>query len=305
MVDQNARNRLIEENRMKSLVSGFGQVVADALGSKKVLQKDGDGFSLNVKFKEEGNTELTSSLNKIGQGLVVIYNHLKGLKFELPKIFKVEGSVNVESVVDLPPVHIQNFKDLKPYFESLEKSLKYLSTAITLVASKTPVESKVVPTINFDTKPLLSALQELKEVSGKPTDNKQVVNMLRNLNEGIGMLVDKPTFVPPAVTNVTLNALQGFVHTTSSTIGTSVVTLPNYGQLFNRRSVIIYNNSSNTIYLGGSDVTTSNGLPVPASSYSPILDAGYNMIVYGIASQGGNNVRVLEVSKDQTSNVQE
>lgn len=305
MIDMSARNRIIEDNRMKSLISGLGQTLGEALTQKKILEKDSEGFNLNVKFKDEGHDQITSSLDKIGKALVVIYNRLTSFRIDLPKIFKVEGSVDVDNVADLPPVHIQNFKDLKPYFESLEKSLKYLSTAITLAASKEPVIQKSVPTINFDTKPLLNALQEIKDVSNKPVDNKQMINMLRNISEGIGALIDKPTFVPPAVTNITLNPLQGFVKTTSATIGTTITSLPSYGQLFNRRAVIIYNNSSNTIYLGGVDVTTSNGLPVPANSYSPILDAGYNMIVYGIASVAGNNVRILEVSKDQTANVQE
>lgn len=305
MIDQTARNRIVEESRMRTLISGLGETLSKALSQKNVLQKDGDGFSLNVKFKDEGNTELTSSLDKIGQGLVVIYNHLKSFKFELPKVFQVKGSIDVDSVGDLPPVHIQNFKDLRPYFEMSEKAIKQLATAITLISSKTAPTQPKAPIINFDTKPLLDALQELKDVSSKPVDNKAMINMLRNISEGIGALIDKPTFVPPAVTNVTLNALQGSVHTSASTVGTTAVTLPNYGQLFNRRSVIIYNNSANTIYLGGSDVTASNGMPVPASSYSPILDAGYTMVIYGIASQNGNNVRVLEVSKDKSDTVQQ
>ena len=114
-----------------------------------------------------------------------------------------------------------------------------------------------------------------------------------------------PTMVSTPVTNININALQGFIETTFATVGTSVVRLPDYGQLFNRRALLIYNNSANTIYIGGSEVTVSNGLPIPAYSYSPPIDAGYNLHVYGVAAQGGNNVRVLEVSKDQTANVQQ
>ncbi len=266
---------------------------------------------LKMEFEEKSAPEIVSKLGKIGDALVVIFNHLKGFKIDFPKIFQVKGNVDVDSIADLPPVHIENFKDLRPYFEMADKTNKQLAAAITLVASKTTperVEQKTAPIINFDIKPLLNALQEIKGVSSKTIefpDNKSEVNMLRNISEGIGALIDKPTFVPPAVTNVNINPLQGFVHTTSATVGTTAGTLPGYGQLFNRRSVIIYNNSANTIYVGGSDVTTTNGMPVPAASYSPIIDAGYNMTVYGIASQGGNNVRVLEASKDQTGNVQE
>ena len=110
---------------------------------------------------------------------------------------------------------------------------------------------------------------------------------------------------PQPVTNVTLNGLQGNIKTTSATVGSTVAQLPSYGQLFNRRAIVIYNNSAVTIYIGGSDVTTSNGMPVPANSYSPILDAGYNMVMYGIAASGSNNVRVLEVSKDKSDTIQQ
>ena len=305
-IDRNARDRIANESRMAALVSGLGKTIGDALSKKNVLEKDDSGgMSLKVKFEDSGNPEVTNSLDKLGKALVMIYNHLQGFKITLPKIFEVKGSVDVDSVADLPPVHIQNFKDLRPYFEMSEKAIKQLAAAITIMSSKsTPIVPKA-PIINFDTRPLLDALQELKEVSGKPSDNKDMVKILRNVNDGISALVDKPTFSPPAVTNVNINALQGYAKTTNLTLGTTVTSLPAYGQLFNRRSVLIYNNSANVIYIGGSDVTTTNGLPVPANSYSPIIDAGYNMIVYGVASQGGNNVRVLELSKDQTSNIQE
>ena len=114
-----------------------------------------------------------------------------------------------------------------------------------------------------------------------------------------------PFPVPNPVTNININGLQGFLETTSVTVGTSIVKLPDYGQLFNRRAVIIYNNSANTIYIGGSEVTVDNGLPIPASSYSPPIDAGYQLIIYGVASQAGNNVRVMEISKDKSETVQQ
>ena len=110
---------------------------------------------------------------------------------------------------------------------------------------------------------------------------------------------------PQPVTNVNINALQGFLKTTSNTIGTTATKVPGYGQLFNRRALQIYNNSANTIYYGGSDVTVVNGIPVTPGSFSNVFDCGYNMIVYAIASQANNNIRILEVSKDQTGNVQE
>ena len=37
-------------------------------------------------------------------------------------------------------------------------------------------------------------------------------------------------------------------------------------------------------------------MPIPASTYSPPLDAGSQMIVYGRVNSGTADVRVLEVS---------
>jgi len=100
------------------------------------------------------------------------------------------------------------------------------------------------------------------------------------------------------VTHISINSLSGYVKTTVATVTTSLTPLPTYGVLNNRRAIIIYNNSANIIYIGGSDVTTANGMPVPANSYSPILDAGIHMIIYGIAAVGSNNVRVMEASDE-------
>lgn len=149
--------------------------------------------NLDLEFQERADPKVISSLDKIGQGLVVIFNQIKSFKIDWPKIFKVQGVVDVDSVADLPPIHIKNFKDLKPYFDNVEKATKYLATAITLVSSKGSNDQKIsipAPIVNFDTKAILNALQEIKDVSSKPNDNSEVVNMLRNVSEGIGALVD-------------------------------------------------------------------------------------------------------------------
>ena len=63
---------------------------------------------------------------------------------------------------------------------------------------------------------------------------------------------------------------------------------------------MVYNNSSTvTIFIGGSDVTATNGLPVPPKSYSPPIDAGVKMILYAVTSSSTANVRVLEISNDR------
>lgn len=86
----------------------------------------------------------------------------------------------------------------------------------------------------------------------------------------------------------------GDIRTSSVSVGSSsAVRLGTPGST--RRSVIVYNKSSVTVYLGGSDVTTASGLPLPAStSFSADLASAD---LYAIAESGtGNDIRVWEVS---------
>lgn len=103
--------------------------------------------------------------------------------------------------------------------------------------------------------------------------------------------------VPQPVTNININPLRGALTNTAVTVTTSATALPTT-PADNRRAIVIYNNSASVLYVGGSDVTTSNGMPVPAASYSPSLDAGPRMIVYGIVATGTANVRVMELAND-------
>jgi hypothetical protein len=245
--------------------------------------------NLDLEFQEKADPKVLSSFDKINQGLVSIFNQIRNFKIDWPKIFNIQGTVDVDSIADLPPVHIQNFKDIRPYFDSLEKSLKYLSTAITLVASKGP-DRPSTPIVNLNNEPLLNAIRELKNVSDKKIefpDNKDVVNMLRTVSEGIGVLIDKPTFVPPTVDHISINALQGAPLVTTLTVSATATPIP-VTNLANRRDMIIYNNNASaTLYIGDSAVTTSGvhqGLPIPAKSYSPSLSLGQNIYLYGIST---------------------
>lgn len=59
--------------------------------------------------------------------------------------------------------------------------------------------------------------------------------------------------------------------------------------------LVFYNNGSQTVFVGGSDVTVANGLPVSASSFSP----GYTFPdgsdeLYGIVAATTCEIRVNE-----------
>lgn len=62
-----------------------------------------------------------------------------------------------------------------------------------------------------------------------------------------------------------------------------------------RRRMYIRNNASEVIYVGGSDVTTANGYPIPVDE-ELVLDITDDIIVYVISGMAVQNVRVLELS---------
>lgn len=62
---------------------------------------------------------------------------------------------------------------------------------------------------------------------------------------------------------------------------------------WDQSSLVFYNNGSETVYLGGSGVTTATGVPVSAGQFSPSIDSGKDAI-YGIVATGPCEVRVLE-----------
>ena len=259
-----------------------------------------DLSKVNLKFQSKADPEIRTLLEKIGSALPLIYKVIPR-SISLPKIFNIKGSVQVENAIT-----VSNQKILEKKVDEVATQIRLLAQAI----SSVPQQKIEFPRIDIpkaeklDLSPLSEAISDLKgSLNKEPKEDS--VPVLRKIQGAIEELRDRPQMTTQPVTNININGLQGFVKTTSATVGTTVTKLPSYGQLFNRRAVVIYNNSSVTIYVGGSDVTVANGMPVPASSYSPIIDAGYNMIVYGIAATAGNNVRVLEVSKDQSDTIQQ
>lgn len=143
-------------------------------------------------------------------------------------------------------------------------------------------------------KAILSALQTLAEkIDALPRSYPETV-----IPKTISVDNFPPQKYPLPPTNINLNPLRGFVKSTAITVGTTATPLPSTALAF-RRSIVVYNNdSTNTLYLGGSDVSTAQGTPVPPLSYSPPFDAGVKMIVYGIVAAATINVRVLEASND-------
>jgi len=271
--------------------------------------------------------------------LAVYFSSLEKRIGNLATAISATPSTSKVEVIKTPSLKISNLDDLSSHFlgvkeeiSSLRETLLSLPTpqievpvaqpvapqdtssnnlAMVRVFSELLTEMKklgkknVIKENGVDLSPLTQELSSLRDSLSAPRDDVLSTHLLRQISEGISNLAGRPTMIPQPVTNVWLNPNQGFLKTTDNTVGATLTKLPSYGQLLDRRSVLIYNNSANTIYIGGSDVTVATGLPVPASSYAPPIDAGYNLPIYGIASQGGNDVRVIEISKDQSGTVQE
>lgn len=94
--------------------------------------------------------------------------------------------------------------------------------------------------------------------------------------------------------NINLMPLGGVVLAGTLGVGTTATALP-ASALSSRKSMIVYNEGSITMYLGGSGVTTSTGIPVGTADFSPSFDLG-TTILYGICGTTGGTARVLEVS---------
>lgn len=114
-------------------------------------------------------------------------------------------------------------------------------------------------------------------------------------------------FGTPLAASVEASAMPGtnsglgvrpILKTATSVVGTGVTcattaTAAPASPLANRHSICIYNNGSNTIFIGPTSVTTSNGLPVPpGGSYCD--DVNTTQVYSCIVASGTEDARVLE-----------
>jgi len=334
LINQTARNRFREEQKTKSLMMGLRESVASVVQSipkpdPKPLEAVREKTNANLQI----NTLSLAKLQNIVESLVALKDSLPSKEdlqavlttiqgIELPRppeqvtinpeqITSLNQSINGIKIPAIPKeVTVSNLSEV---IKTLQEVKSALNRPITIQAPK-PEQPIITfnPVLNFN--PLLKELQRISlNQNVKTKDNTPaLIEEIRILADKLDSLkapeIKFPKTVtvdnfpvqmtPQPVTHISINALQGFIKTTSTTVGTTLTTLPGYGQLLNRRSVVIYNNSANTVFIGGSDVTTSNGLPVPSGTASPVFDAGYNVILYGIASTLGNDIRVTEISDE-------
>lgn len=287
---------LANELRALQRVIGSGSLI-DSLTE---LSKGLNSFELNtdaVTNLRNLVTDLTTKVKLLAELEAKIPTEIRvKLKEELDGM-QVSGKVNVGTIDKLPPLQVSNLGEIGSLINGLSNSIRALqeATVKAVIASKPEMPkgfevTNVVEIQNFGD--LLEAMEELKKG----------LNLLIN-KEGAGpdstSKVEVTNFpvqkIPTPVTHISINGLQGSALATAVTVTTSATALPTTA-LTNRRSLVVYNNSSVTVFIGGSSVTTSNGMPIAAGTYSPAIDASPGLVIYGIVASSTADMRVLELS---------
>lgn len=208
-------------------------------------------------------------------------------RLSFPRYQEVRGEVKMSN----PP----QFRDreILSAIQSLENAIKGLKFEVPRGVSEIKMPDFPKSMRFEEAKEVISSIKELQTAIKAIKQPEMQFPRLMNVN----VVSAPPQKYPIPPTHINLNPLQGYAKSTAITVGTSATALPST-PLGYRKSLVAYNNSSTvTLYVGGSDVTTANGIPVPPLSYSPSFDAGGKLIVYGVTSSTAD-VRVLEMSND-------
>src|SRR3990167_7834184 len=296
-IEKNLNNTSLNKSDIKAdVISQFSvgsleNLNVDGLKGMDVLLKSAQEISSHLastdKVTKESLARVMSLINDAKSSLIVnksllptLISEIKKIipsKMEYPDIQKVNGDMRITS---LPK--IEEISKMVISFDQLAQELR----------SRSVPDNKTAIT---DNKKLLEALSNIKNsLDQLPKEFPEVIvpNEVRVSNF-------PPTKTPLPVTNININPLRGFAKSTSVTVTTALTVLPPETLAY-RRSLIVFNNSSSTtVYIGGSTMVATDGLPVLAQTYSPTIDAGPKMIIYGKTTAGSADVRVLEVSNER------
>jgi hypothetical protein len=254
------------------------------------------GKLLNKDFTNKINVESMSGEIKIPKTIKV--SNLKDIK--PPSEIRVSnlGDISIPKTVKIS--NLDNISIPKPQkvdISPLEEALRGLKTAVLDTKGYLPkLKQKDLP----KTKDVKQVGKHVEAMADRLDDAlTSLYELIRDKDfGGNSQTVFKSGGGGSKYADVTVNGLRGVPQSTAVTVTTDATLLPN-NSLINRRSLIIFNNSNNTVYIGGADVTTANGMPIASESYSPPIDASDQMQVYAIAGSS-SEVRVLEVSTDKS-----
>lgn len=228
------------------------------------------------------------------------------------------SDIKIPEVVIPKEVKVSNLADIKfpqPQkaekvdFSTLEERVKATKSALDKIFDYLPtLKPQVFPKIDIPKQVSVKEATKIIEAVEKGTEtlsddlvalSKVIKSSGGGVSDGLEVVVKNfpPTHIPTPVTNFNINSLRGVPRSSLVTVGVTATPLP-ATPLEQRRSMILFNDSGSVVYLGGADVTVDNGLPVLDQSYSPPIDAGQHMVIYGVASLAGCEVRVFEVSND-------
>lgn len=337
MTEQTLKDRKFQmgsDSRMKSFIENQTEQVKQSVSLMSYLSDIRNsltsfiGKTINVRVANF--SELSDALKNVTSQLTSLKQDPPQLKISVEREDTDKVIAALESVkkqvasIDIPE---HQKTDLAPVVKSLEAVRKQISVIPKPKEVNLPkVEKVIFPSkmSMLESKDIITELKSVeKAIRGLPgntkqTDNKPILKALAGLEKAIEAIVIPepkafefpehfsvdnfpPVLTPQPVTHMSINSINGFIHTTSTTVSTTLTKLPGYGELDSRRSLICFNNSSTiTIFLGGSDITSANGLPVPPKTYSPPLDAGKDTILYGVTSSGSADVRIMEVSDERS-----
>lgn len=236
----------------------------------------------SIQIQTMGN----ETIGKIVSGLLELKEAIKQNKPSFPSVQKIQGSVKVEN---------------PPYFphEKMLSSLRTIEDRIGNIRLEVPKQE--VKPIKFPEFPKELTVPEMARIIDAMKELKDEIRKIKikipevEFPSSISVNNFPPQKYPLPVTHISINSLAGTVKSRSVTVTTSLTPLPEE-VLADRRSLVIYNNSSVTVEIGGSTFTFGDGLPIPGGTFSPALDAGSKMIIYGRVASGTADVRTLEVS---------
>lgn len=248
---------------------------------------------LNLSLKQIADPQVLDKLDLANRWFGSILNAVKNIRIEFPKIYTVQGSVNVDRI-NMPPIEVKNLSDLNSGFMNLATGFKTMQDLLVSAIKNNKIE---FPT-SFNMQgmnDLLDAQEEIKKGFNLLLKSMQESKGSSDKPLQVEIIKDLPRPTTNPVTNISVNGLDGFAKSTSITVTTALTPLPSE-VLSNRRSIIIYNNGSQTVEIGGSTFAFGGGVPIAAGTFSPAINAGTKLIVYGRVTTGSANVRVLEVS---------
>ena len=274
----------IESNEQEALLRKILGLL-HSISAYSKMSSTGQSPSQKISIKTTDLVTLNKSIEDILKKI-----EAKKLIVTLPSISKIQGNVKID-----------NFP--KQYdFDRLGSILYEIKQALSNIRLEVPPQRDIkFPEFKFPEFPKTIGLSETKAILNALKDVKEALENLpkkipqMEFPNSVSINNFPPQKYPMPVTNISINSLTGEVKTRAVTVTTALTPLP--GEvLSNRRSLTIYNNSSVTVEVGGSTFTFGEGMPVPAGTFSPSLDAGSRMIIYGRVASGTADVRVMEVS---------